>query len=328
MTTHPDPDHRFADRRSATRGHGGRHCAEPGPRSFRLRRLLPLLGVLALLFGVAVPIKAAVTHPSATVKLGLYDNYMSQLKWSTEGMPSPQLAVTYYAWGEGFQTGFSRLAQSHGAEPFVELGSWECTWLCAGSPQPTLKSVAAGAYDKTYLIPFARDLAAYKHPVLITFDHEFNGLYGPYPWMNQPPAQYIAAWRHVYDVMHPIAPNAIWVWAPGAQIGEGGVAQYFPCNAYMQEWGVDCYLSFHWQTYKNACASTVAVIRGLTKDPGMLSETGIEGPQNRPQRIALLGHEVRAAGLKALVWFDKGGSYLWPPGQRAMATALDQPSRG
>jgi beta-mannanase len=185
-----------------------------------------------------------------------------------------------------------------------------------------LPAIAAGRYDKSYLIPFARGLAAYRHPVLITWDHEMNGRYGPYPWMNQPPSEYIAAWRHVYDVMHPIARNAVWVWAPGAQTGEGGVAQYFPGGRYIQEWGIDCYLSSPGQTYASACASTVSVIRRLTHDPGMLSETGIEDWRNRPARVTQLVQAVKAAGLTALVWFDKDGSYLWAPGRHAMRKAL------
>jgi hypothetical protein len=291
-------------------------------RSTGSRSLAVLLGLVSLLLTVVVPIPAAAAGTAPRPELGLYDQQMSQLEWNTNGMPSPQIAVTYYAWGEGFQAGFSQLAQARGAEPFVELGSWQCTWLCQGTGLPTLNSIAAGTYDKTYLIPFARSLAAYKSPVLITWDHEMNGLYGPYPWMNQSPAQYIAAWRHVYDVMHPIAPNATWVWAPNAQIGEGGVAQYFPGNAYMQEWGVDCYLSSPGQTYASACASTVAVIRGLTHDPGMLSETGIENSQGRPPRVTQLVQAARAAGLTALVWFDKGASFLHWGGRRAMQEAL------
>jgi hypothetical protein len=296
--------------------------ADSGPR---FSPVVLLLAIAGLLVAVAVPIKAAVAGPSPGLQLGLYDQQISQLRWNTMGMPSPQVAVGYYAWGENFQAGFAQTALARGAEPFVELGSWQCTSLCAngaGPADPTLQAVASGAYDKAYLIQFARSLAAYKHPVLITFDHEMNGLYGPYPWMNQPPAQYIAAWRHVYDVMHPIAPNAIWVWAPGAQIGEGGVAQYFPGQAYLQEWGVDCYLSSPGQTYANACASTVAVIRGLTHDPGMLSETGIENKQGRPARVTQLVEAVRAAGLTALVWFDKGASFLYRPGRSAMQSAL------
>jgi hypothetical protein len=305
---------------SASAGQGRRPAS--GFRAGRRRRLGPLLGVVSLLLAVAVPMQAATASTGSGLKLGLYDQQMSQLGWNTDGMPSPQIAVTYYAWGEGFQAGFSQLARARGAEPFVELGSWQCTWLCQDTGAPTLGSIAAGSYDQSYLIPFARSLAAYKHPVLITWDHEMNGLYGPYPWMNQPPAQYIAAWRHVYDVMHPIAPNATWVWAPNAQIGEGGVAQYFPGDAYLQEWGVDCYLSSPEQTYANACASTVAVIRGLTHAPGMLSETGIENKQGRPPRVTQLVQAARAAGLTALVWFDKNDSFLHWAGRHAMLNAL------
>jgi hypothetical protein len=291
----------------------------------RGRPLAVALGVAGLALAVIVPMQAAAASSAHSVKLGLYDQAMSQLNWDPEGMPSPQLAVTYYAWGERFQAGFAQTSLTHGAEPFVELGSWQCTSECTGGKgptTPTLKNVAAGGYDKTYLVPFARSIAAYKHPVLITFDHEMNGLYGPYPWMNQPPAQYIAAWRHVYNVMHPIARNAIWIWAPGAQIGEGGVAQYFPGGKYLQQWGIDCYLSSPGQTYANACASTVAVIRKLTNDPGMLSETGIEDWRNRPERVTQLVDAVKAAGLTTLVWFDKGSSYLYPPGRQAMKKAL------
>jgi len=46
---------------------------------------------------------------------------------------------------------------------------------------------------------------------------------------------------------------------------------------------------------------------GLTSSPG-----------GRPARAEQLVQAAKSAGLTGLVWFDKGGSYLYPPGEQAM----------
>jgi hypothetical protein len=50
---------------------------------------------------------------------------------------------------------------------------------------------------------------------------------------------------------------------------------------------------------------------------GLTSSSG-----DRPARAEQLVQAAKSAGLTGLVWFDKGGSYLYSPGERAMAKAL------
>jgi hypothetical protein len=290
----------------------------------RHRLVAAVSAALILVASVFSP-AAASTQP---FEFGLYDQAMSHLQWDTDGMPAPQIAVGYYAWGEGFQAGFAQTTYSHGAEPFVELGSWQCTWLCPDG-QPTLAKITSGEYDQPYLIPFAKAIAAYGYPVLITFDHEMNGCCW-YPWQTNygqrganPPASYVAAWQHVYNVIHPLAPNAMWVWAPNSvQPGSGPVAAYWPGVAYVDQWGVDSYLTAPGDTYAAQTAPTVAAIRELTSAPGFLAETGIEPEPGRPAAVKALARAARADGLTGLVWFDEGGSFLHRPGRAAMAEAL------
>ena len=283
----------------------------------------PLLAVAVLLgLAGAAPAGAALVYPPAGLQFGLYNEQISQFQWDTGGMPSPQIVVNYQAWEQDPATliQFARLAWGHGAEVFAELGTQGCQ--CG---TVSLTAITAGGYDG-YLRAFARSVAAFGHPMLLTWDHEMNG--GWYPWGAQDysPTAWVAAWRHVYDVIHPLAPNTVWVWAPNTEDGAVPVAPYWPGASYVDEWGLDCYLTGPGQTFASQCGATVTAIRALTGDPGMLAETGIQGPRGRPGRVRQLVSAAESAGLTALVWFDKGGSYLWPPGQRAMANALGQPS--
>lgn len=277
-----------------------------------MRRILTALLAAAALLVVPSPASAA------QFQFGLYTPGISHFEWQLDGMPSPQIAVNYQAWEQNPASlwQFADLAWSHGAETFAELGTTGCQ--CGNV---TLQAVAAGQYD-SYLRSFAEGVAAFGHPMLLTWDHEMNGTWYSWGAENYTPAEWVAAWDHVYTVIKAIAPNAVMVWAPNTEYGAHAVGPYWPGAAWVDQVGLDCYLSSAGQTFASQCGSTVAAIRSLTSDPLMLAETGIEADGHRPSQIEPLVQAVRAAGLTGLVWFDKGGSYLHPPGQRAMASVL------
>jgi len=278
-----------------------------------------LLVVLALTGSLLAPARALVVPRGTTsFRFGLYDQPISHLQWNLDGMPSPQIVVNYQAWEQNPAplVTFARAARQHGALVYAELASDGCR--CG---PVTLQAIVQGRYD-AYLRAFARAVASFGHPMLLTWDHEMNGTWYPWGVQNYPPLVWVAGWRHVYDVIHPIARNAIWVWAPNTQVGAAPVGPYWPGAKYVNRWGVDCYLGAPGQTFASVCSATVTDIRHHTTLPGLLTETGIESPLDRPARIPGLVRAARAAGLTGLVWFDKGGSYLHRAGRRALAQAL------
>jgi Glycosyl hydrolase family 26 len=284
----------------------------------------------AVLTGAVAPAEAGVVYTAASppsppgLQFGLYDQQISQFQWDTDGLPSPQIVVNYQAWEQNPASliQFAELARGHGAEVFAELGTMGCD--CGNV---SLAGIAAGDYD-SYLRSFAESVAAFGHPMLLTWDHEMNGSWYGWGPEDYSPSAWVAAWRHVYSVIHPIAPNAVWVWAPNTEYGAVPVTPYWPGSQYVNEWGLDCYLAAPGQTFASQCGATIAAIRSLTHDPGILAETGIENWQDRPARAGQLVQAAKSAGLTGLVWFDKGGSYLYSPGEQAMSAALGQPASG
>jgi hypothetical protein len=100
----------------------------------------------------------------------------------------------------------------------------------------SLEQVAAGDAD-AYIIRTAEAIRAYRGPVYIRFDQEMNG--GWFSWGGDP-AGFVAAWRHVWDVLHRYgASNARLIWGPDLLASETlsmwqtATAPYWPGSPYV-----------------------------------------------------------------------------------------------
>ena len=84
------------------------------------------------------------------------------------------------------------------------LLTWEPWAWGSGTSQPaySLDRITAGDFD-SYLRQWGQALADWGHPVMLRFGHEMNGNW--YPWSEQlngnGPGDYVAAWRHIHDVV-------------------------------------------------------------------------------------------------------------------------------
>jgi len=105
----------------------------------------------------------------------------------------------------------------------IALLTWE-PWTSeftknAGRTQDAVRTdlgeVAAGRYD-SYIRAWAREAVMFGKPFFLRFAHEMNN--PQYPWSVQAgnsPADFIAAWRHVWRLFKDEgANNVIWVWSP------------------------------------------------------------------------------------------------------------------
>lgn len=112
-------------------------------------------------------------------------------------------------------------------------------------PWVSQQNVASGNYD-SYFRSLAKDLNSYGSTTRLRYGHEMihddNPLTGGwYSWQDQP-LQYTAAFRHVYDVMKPLAPNLEFVWSPNQwPAGVDLLAKYFPGKDYVDWLGIDGY---------------------------------------------------------------------------------------
>ncbi len=264
--------------------------------------------------------KVAAVTP-ANVPLGLYES-SNNLQYAFP--ETPKYAIQYYGWQEGFQTAEANTAWSQGTETFAELQT--CGNPCA-TTGVSITNVINGSYD-SYLKSFANSVKSFNHPVLLTFDHEFNG--GWYPWGDTEitATQWKEAWDHVTAVISSIAPNVTWVWAPNIESGAASFNSYWPgTSAHVGLVGLDGYYSSSSSTWSNTIASSYTNLMSVSDHQYgfILAETGIAGSDsNNLTQITDLVNGARSDNAKAVLYFDSGKWLLSSAEQSQLINNLKQ----
>jgi beta-mannanase len=252
--------------------------------------------------------------PAAPLRFGLYQS-TNNAQYSFP--VTPAYAIQYYGWYEPFQTADAQAAWNAGTETFVELQT--CGNPCNASTSVPITSVINGTYD-SYLVKFADAVAAFGHPVLLTFDHEMNGAW--YPWGDTTitPTQWIAAWQHVTSVISSIALNATWVWVPNIEQGAASVASYWPGHGYVNPHvnvvGLDGYFQNSGSTWANTFSQSVTDVMAASGRifPFIVAETGVpSSDSNGVSQIDNLVVGARSVGAAALMYFDSGTKWAFTP---------------
>ncbi len=267
--------------------------------------LVILAAVLAGALGDSV---GPVAQPA--IPFGIYDPAAND--WFPWVHPSYWL---YYGkpynspYGASFPSSWARYLAKHDGEVFYEIQSCDLTSPqvpCSGPG--SIPGIIAGKYD-FYLRMLAQQIHAFGKPVWLTFDHEMNGNW--YPWGKGwvTPAQYVAAWRHVVRVIRPVAPNALWIWAPhavltGASWG-GPVRDWYPGDDYCTAVGLDGYDTWLKDSFATVFQPTVNAVRQFTRKPVLIAETGIATSLPRSYLLRDLFRGVRENHLAAVIWFDQ-----------------------
>lgn len=268
---------------------------------------------------------SAAAPPPAQCLFGVYDpqdDYPSNYSGIQKFAAAPVRIVTYYVgWNGGFPDNLASLALANGTIPFVEMEPWftNTTW-------PAFTDITAGAYD-SYLNSFAASIVAYGHPVWLTYAHEQNGSW--YPWGNGgaegvTPAQWVAGWKHVHDVINAAAPGLVtWVWAPN-NADVGSVVPTYPGDAYVDIAAYDGYLNAAGQTFGSFQQQTVNQIRSITSKPIWNSECGIQPADGtRLARIAPFIAGMKAAGLTGFMHWNQSPFNLTTQEIQAMTNAVN-----
>lgn len=276
-----------------------------------------LAASLAAVSPAAVGSASALDARQAPVPLGLFESSND----AHYPFPvTPKYAIQYYGWNEGFQAADAQAAWNGGTETFAELQT--CGDPCDSTGYP-IASVINGTYD-SYLTNFADEVAAFGHPVLLTFDHEMNGSW--YPWGDTEitPTQWIEAWQHVTSLISSIAPNAIWVWAPNIEKGAAPVASYWPGRGYPNPHvgvvGLDGYYRNSGSMWGNTFSQSVTDVKAVSGGtyPFIVAETGV--PSTDPDNVAQIANLVagaRSVGATALMYFDCGSEWVFTPAERS-----------
>jgi hypothetical protein len=262
------------------------------------------------------------------VLLGAFDNGLPSsfdglAKLETSLDQALPLVHVFTAWGEGPEHRFPRRL----AEAIWDLGSvpvitWE-PWLSTfderrhGSLRPAaerdeggMADVAAGLYD-FYLHEWGRAAAEYGRPIFVRFGHEMNDSYR-YPWgpHNNRTEEYIAAFRHVVEVMRGVgATNILWVWSP--HLAYDGFEAFYPGDDVV-DWTATTVLNYgnvaywsEWWSFDDIFTRKYDRLSAFGK-PIMIAELGtlMAGGERAPWfRQALERLPQRLPRVKAAVFF-------------------------
>lgn len=208
----------------------------------------------------------------------------------------PNLVLYYSGWGDSFQSRFARQARAHDAIPFIQMEPWHTS----------MAAIASGRSD-TYLSSYARNVAAYRYPVLLGFAHEMNGNWYPWGWTHADPANWIAAWRHVVTLFRRNgARNVTWIWTANQEgPGDAPLRAYWPGAKYVDWVGINGYLYFPQQTFAGSYVPTIAALRRFANRPILISEAAVGQLAGKASKIPGLFSVIRAHRLLGFVWFDK-----------------------
>jgi mannan endo-1,4-beta-mannosidase len=269
-----------------------------------------VVGGAAIIFAVTRPSSPAATTPLEPVRyLGVYErdaprSYAGIEQFAQAIGKQPNLVVYYSSWLEPFQASFATHAAQHGAVPIVQINPAHIS----------LAAIAAGRYD-AYLRTYAAAVKAYGQRVILSFGHEMNGHWFTWGNTHVTPATFVAAWRHIVKVFRDEhTDNVTWLWTVNIIALNGGIpgpAPWWPGSAYVNWVGIDGYYYKPAWTFASLFGPTIKEVRALTRDPILISETGVAPVAGKPAKIADLFAGLRAYGLLGLVWFDADEVNNW-----------------
>lgn len=311
---------------STMAGPGGTAVTEPDPQSGHSAMGSPAgnwirghaTAVICILAVFVVVVAFAVTRLSSAPSqptvlepvryLGVYErsapaSYTGIDQFAQAIGKQPDLAPYYSSWGAPFRTGFAAAAVQHGAVPLVQINPGHLP----------LAAIAHGRYD-AYLRRFADAVRGYQHRVIVGFGHEPNGWWFPWGWPHASAASFVAAWRHIVTVFRAQgAANVTWLWTINIVSARGGIdppAAWWPGSSYVTWVGIDGYYAKPSWAFAPLFGPTIKVVRKLTHDPILISETAA-ARADQPAKIADLFAGTRAYGLLGFVWFNVDKEQGW-----------------
>jgi hypothetical protein len=218
----------------------------------------------------------------------------------------PQIEENYWAFDQPFPSGWARTLLRDGILPLLQINP----------RRESLAAIAAGRYDP-YLRRLATEVRALRAPVALSFAHEMNGSWYPWGFLHVQPETFVAAWRHVHDVLGAAgARRVIWVWTVAHTAPQAGrlfapVGPYWPGAAYVNWVGLDIYYSNPRTTFRTAFMPTIGAVRRFTSNPILLSETAVPNQYDQLQQINNLFAGARAARLLGVIWYDQDARMSW-----------------
>ncbi|HKU12191.1 MAG TPA: glycosyl hydrolase [Sinomonas sp.] len=271
--------------------------------------LVPPISTARLRFGVTTP-----GGPQASSELNQVATLVNE---------SPSIILSYKDFSQAAPIDDLNAVAARGATSLV---TWE-PWLWSGNgvnqPAYSLKNIAAGNFD-SYIRSWGTALAAWGKPVMLRFAQEMNGNW--YPWdesvNGNGPGDFVAAWRHVHDVIASAgAANVSWVWSPNVPYsGSTPLAGLYPGPGYVDTVALDGY---NWGTSQSWSSWTIPSdlfgdglnqLRSIAPGkPILIAETASAeaGGSKADWNTALVSYLNAQQDVTGFVWFDYNKEVDW-----------------
>ena len=240
---------------------------------------------------------------------------------------APSVILSYKDFNQAPPIAELDAARTRGAQVLLTWEPW--TWG-GGTAQPaySLDRITAGDFDP-YLRQWGQAIAAWGHPVMLRFGHEMNGNW--YPWSEQlngnGPGDYIAAWRHVHDVVTSAggpdssASNITWVWNPNVPYwGSTPLDALYPGASYVDAVALDGYnwgTSASWSTWTSPSQlfdGGITQLRSLAAGKQILiaeTSSAEQGGSKPEWNTALITYLLAQPDVTAVVWFHFNKETDW-----------------
>jgi Glycosyl hydrolase family 26 len=220
-------------------------------------------------------------------KLGAFEN-LTRVKLT--------MVETYMTFGTPVDVANIAAVMNDGAMPVIQLNPYRVS----------LSAIAAGRWNG-YLKKFGTELAQLGQRVVVSFAAEANGTWYTWACTHTSAAVYLAAWRHVHDVVDRYDPRVIWMWDVNATYATAActLQSRWPGPAYVDWVGVDGYLRNPGDTFDRILAPTITAVRGFSGKPVLIAETGVpDAPAAVPWLQSIFTDTAELPFVIGVVYFD------------------------
>ena len=164
--------------------------------------------------------------------------------------------------------------------PMITLESWPWNWNGL-TDETLLKDITSGKYDLT-LTQIFEVLEAYSYQtILFRWGHEME-ITDQYPWSKAQADDYIAAYRHIFELGHTMeTSHLLWMWSPA---GNEDAENYWPGDRYVDCVGISIYAAKAWNEKNPGELPSFQTLMeqkywpaSRYDKPMMVAEVGVEG---------------------------------------------------
>jgi len=207
----------------------------------------------------------------------------------------PNVGVVYVNVGDMVKPVAVHQLLLNGATPLLELLPYRVP----------LSEIIAGKHDDWFRA-YAQMVKRQQAEVLMSFEPEADGNWYDWAWTHVPPAEEIAAWRHVVTLFRATgAINVRWVWIVDKVFhGSGPLNRLWPGLAYVDDVGIDGYFRQANDTFASLFGPVITRIHKFSNRPIFISETGSNDVAGKVKALQALTAGVAQYHLTGFIWFD------------------------